>query len=283
MTSRDAIPGRAGVGLRAQHHLHVLNETPRVGWLEVHSENFFADGGSHIDALFKIRGHYPLSLHGVGLSLGSADSLSNEHLALLRRAIARFEPDLVSEHLSWSSFGGWVANDLLPLPFTEEALRHVSRKIAAAQDALSRQILVENISSYFQFAHAAMTEWEFVAGVAMESGCGILLDINNIHVAAENHGFDAQRYLQAIPVGSVQELHLAGHTAVDIKGRSILIDTHGGPVSEPVWDLYAAAVARFGPVPALIEWDTDIPPFSVLQQEADKADAVREGSHAVAA
>ena len=278
-----AIPARAGVGLRAQHHLHVLENSPPVAWLEVHSENYFADGGSHVEALLKIRERYPLSLHGVGLSLGSADPLNAEHLTRLRRAISRFAPGLVSEHLSWSSFGGRYANDLLPLPYTEEALRHVSARIAAVQDELGRQILIENVSSYMQYTHASMTEWEFLAGVAAESGCGILLDINNIHVAAGNHGFDAHRYLQAIPAAGVQELHLAGHTSVDIKGRSILIDTHGGPVIDAVWQLYAAAVARFGAVPVLIEWDTDIPEFTVLQAEADKADSIRVSTHAIAA
>jgi uncharacterized protein len=283
VASRWPVPACAGVGLRAQHHLYVLTETPRIGWFEVHSENYFAAGGVHVEALLKIRERYPLSLHGVGLSLGSVDPLNTEHLARLRRAVARFEPGLVSEHLSWSSFGGRFANDLLPLPYTEEALRHVARNIARTQEALGRQILIENVSSYLQFTGASMTEWEFVAGVAAEAGCGILLDINNVYVAAENHGFDTQRYLQGIPVGSVQEIHLAGHSRVQINGGSVLIDTHGGPVSDAVWGLYAAAVARFGSIPTLVEWDTDLPSFEVLQAEADKADALTSNGNAIAA
>jgi uncharacterized protein (UPF0276 family) len=278
-----AIPASAGIGLRAQHHLHVLRQKPEAAWFEAHSENYFADGGAHVGALLKIRENYPLSLHGVGLSLGSADPLNADHLAKLRRTIARFEPGLVSEHLSWSSVGGRFANDLLPLPYTEEALRHVSRNISRTQEAIGRQILIENVSSYLQFKDGSMTEWEFVAGVAAEAGCGILLDINNIYVAAHNHGFDAYQYLQAIPLGSVQEFHLAGHRAMDLNGESILIDTHGGPVIDAVWNLYAAAVERFGAIPALIEWDTDIPEFHVLQGEATKADTVRTGCREIAA
>lgn len=277
------IPASAGVGLRAQHQAQVIREKPETAWFEVHSENYFADGGAHVAALLKIRESYPLSLHGVGLSLGSADPLNAEHLAKLRRTIARFEPGLVSEHLSWSSVGGRFANDLLPLPYTEEALRHVSANISRTQDALGRQILIENVSSYLRFKDGVMTEWEFVAGVAAEAGCGILLDINNIYVAAHNHGFDARHYLLGIPVGCVQEFHLAGHHAMTLNGRSVLIDTHGGPVIDEVWSLYAAAVARFGAIPALIEWDTDIPEFEVLQREATKADAVRSGGRDIAA
>jgi uncharacterized protein (UPF0276 family) len=277
------IPASAGIGLRAQHHLQVISEMPTAAWFEVHSENYFADGGAQVRALLKIRERYPLSLHGVGLSLGSADPLNADHLAKLRRAIARFEPGFVSEHLSWSSVGGRFANDLLPLPYTEEALRQVSRNISRTQEALGRQILIENVSSYLQFKDSSMTEWEFVAAVAAEAGCGILLDINNIYVAAHNHGFDANRYLQAIPVGSVQEFHLAGHRAMDLNGHCVLIDTHDRPVTDEVWDLYAAAVKRFGAVPALIEWDTDIPEFEVLQLEANKADAVRTACREIAA
>jgi uncharacterized protein len=281
-TSRP-IPPCAGIGLRARHHLQVIREEPPVAWFEVHSENYFADGGAQVAALMKIRERYPISLHGVGLSLGSSDPLNAGHLAKLRRTIARFEPGLVSEHLSWSSVGGRFANDLLPLPYTEEALQQVSRNISRTQDVLGQQILIENVSSYLQFKDSAMPEWEFVAGVAAESGCGILLDINNVYVAAHNHGFDAHQYLQQIPMGSVQEFHLAGHHAMDLNGKTVLIDTHGGPVINAVWSLYAAAVQRFGPMPALIEWDTDIPDFDVLQREAHRADAVRVSGRDVAA
>ena len=277
------MPANAGVGLRAPHHLHVLSESPDVPWFEAHSENYFAEGGSHVECLSRIRARYPLSLHGVGLSLGSTDPLNREHLANLRRVIARFEPTLVSEHLSWSSAGGRFANDLLPLPYTEEALRHIGARIAQVQDALGRQILLENVSSYLQFSASTMPEWEFVAGVAAESGCGILLDLNNVHVAAHNHEFDGREYLEGIPQHIVQEFHLAGFSRTDLEGRELLIDTHGSPVADAVWELYRAALRRFGDVPTLIEWDTDLPKFEVLQEEARKADSLRSALHALAA
>jgi uncharacterized protein len=282
-TVRALVPAYAGIGLRAQHHLHVLSEWPKTAWFEAHSENYFAEGGSHVECLAKIRARYPLSLHGVGLSLGSTDPLNREHLANLRRVIARFEPALVSEHLSWSSVQGRFANDLLPLPYTEEALRHVSLRIAQTQDALGRQILLENVSSYLKFNASRLTEWEFLSGVAAESGCGILLDLNNIYVAAHNHGFACDDYLEGIPAHRVQEFHLAGHSRIDLEGRELLIDTHGAPVCDAVWDLYRTALQRFGNVPTLIEWDTDIPSFDVLQAEAGKADALRAAEHVIAA
>ncbi len=278
----QGLPAAAGIGLRAQHHLEVLSGSPRVGWFEAHSENYFAAGGARVACLDRIRSRYPLSLHGVGLSLGSADPLDRVHLGHLKRTVRRFDPMLVSEHLSWSSRHGLHANDLLPLPYTEEALRHVSNRIAAVQDLLGRQILIENVSSYLEFACSRLTEWDFLAGVAAESGCGILLDVNNIHVAARNHGFDSHRYLRAIPQAAVQELHLAGHSRMSLGEREILIDTHGAPVCEEVWDLYRAALRRFGALPTLIEWDTDIPPLPVLVGEADKANAVLGELHAAA-
>jgi uncharacterized protein (UPF0276 family) len=283
-SSPTPVPASAGIGLRAVHHRDLLETRPALAWLEAHSENYFAAGGPVVDCLERLRANYPLSLHGVGLSLGSTDPLDEAHLQNLRRVIARFEPGLVSEHLSWSSFGGRFANDLLPLPYTEEALAHVSTRIARVQDRLGRQILIENVSSYLQFASSEMPEWEFVAGVAARSGCAILLDLNNLYVAASNHGFEAAQYLEAMPVAAVQELHLAGHSSVAIDGgRELLIDTHGGPVCNAVWDLYRASLRRFGPLPTLIEWDTDIPPLAVLGAEAAKADAVCRELYAHAA
>jgi uncharacterized protein (UPF0276 family) len=267
------IPAQAGVGLRAQHHRDVLDGSPEIAWFEAHTENYFADGGAHVRALSAIRERYPLSLHGVGLSLGSSDPLDLEHLKLVRRALQRFEPAMVSEHLSWSSVEGRFANDLLPLPYTEEALRTVSEHVAQAQDFLGRQILIENVSSYLRFSCSTMSEWEFLAGVAAESGCGILLDLNNIYVAACNHGFDPHAYLQGIDPQRVKELHLAGHSRQSIGGRELLIDTHGSPVCEAVWDLYRTALDLFGARPTLIEWDTDIP-AQVLLTEAGKAQAI---------
>lgn len=277
------VTSSAGIGLRAQHHADVLGQRPAVGWFEAHSENYFADGGAQIGFLERIRAHYPLSLHGVGLSLGSADPLDREHVRRLARLSQRVEPTLVSEHLSWSSVGGTFANDLLPLPYTEEALRHVSAKIAQVQDLLGRRILIENVSSYLEFTCSRIPEWEFLAAVATASGCGILLDLNNIYVSARNHGFAAQAYLEAMPRNAVEELHLAGHTPVIHGGRELLIDTHSAPVCADVWELYGAALTRFGAVPTLIEWDAQLPPLASLVAEADKANVIREALYAHAA
>lgn len=277
--SVQAVPARAGIGLRAPHYREVLETRPDIGWLEVHSENFFGAGGQPLYYLEQARDLYPLSLHGVGLSLGSSSELNLEHLGKLKKLAGRFEPALVSEHLCWSSVGGRHLNDLLPLPYTEEALALVSRNIRQAQDFLGRRILIENVSSYLQFSHSTIPEWEFVSQVSALSGCGILLDVNNIYVSAVNHGFDARRYLEGIPVDEVGEMHLAGF---DSNG-DCLIDTHGKPVADEVWELYRRAVQRFGRVPTLIEWDTDIPPLSILLGEARKVDAIfEEGNHASA-
>jgi uncharacterized protein (UPF0276 family) len=278
-----ALPARSGVGLRAQHHDIVIRERPDVGWFEAHTENYFADGGAAVASLMSIRELYPVTLHGVGLSIGSMDPLDPEHLARTKRAVQRFEPVLVSEHLSWSSVNGRYANDLLPLPYTHEARRHVVSRINQVQDYLERQILIENVSSYLEFDCSDMSESTFLQEVASAAGCGILLDVNNIYVAARNHGQDPHAYLESIPPLLVQELHLAGHQEITLQGRPVLIDTHGARVCEPVWQLYRHALQRFGRVPTLIEWDTDIPAVEVLQQEAARADAMSEGRHAVAA
>jgi hypothetical protein len=273
------VPAQAGIGLRAQHYQEVVSALPAVGWFEVHSENYFGAGGAPLRYLEQVREHYPLSLHGVGLSLGSADALNLTHLARLRSLVRRFEPGLVSEHLCWSSVDGLYLNDLLPLPYTREALLHVCRRIQQAQEFLGRRILIENVSSYLQFRRSDIPEWEFIAEVAQRSGCGILLDVNNIHVSASNHGFDAQDYMGAIPVSAVQEIHLAGFAVNRYDDGEILIDNHGAPVAEPVWQLYRDAIRRFGPAPTLIEWDTDIPALPVLQEEARKADAIMAQRH----
>lgn len=267
---RGTIPARAGIGLRAPHYRDLLETLPAIGWLEVHSENYFGDGGQPLYYLERARECYPVSLHGVGLSLGSTDGLDPHHLAKLKRLVDRIEPGLVSEHLCWSSVNGRHLNDLVPLPYTEEALQLVCRHVHEVQDFLKRRILVENVSSYLQFKASTMPEWEFMAEVARRTGCGVLLDVNNIYVSAINHGFDPRRYLAAIPVPAVKEMHLAGFD----QGEHCLIDTHGKPVAAPVWELYRRAVARFGGVPTLIEWDTDIPPLAVLVGEAFKADAI---------
>jgi uncharacterized protein (UPF0276 family) len=264
----------AGIGLRAPHYAQVLRRRPALEFLEVHSENFFAAGGPALAWLERFRAAYPLSFHGVGLSLGSADPLDPAHLARLAALVRRFDPVLVSEHLSWSSSGGRHANDLLPLPFTREALDRVVANIGAAQEALGREILVENVSSYLAFPGAQMPEWEFVAEAARRSGCRLLLDVNNIHVNAANHGFDARGYLDSIPRSAVGEIHVAGHEARD----GLLVDTHGARVCDDVWALYARAVERFGARPTLVEWDTDIPALDVLLDEAAIAAAIASGT-----
>jgi uncharacterized protein len=269
------LPVTAGIGLRAQHHADMLERRPRVGWVEAHSENYFAPGGSQPWFLERIRALYPLSLHGVGLSLGSVDPLDPGHLANLKRLVDRFEPALVSEHLAWGSFDGQAFNDLLPMPYTTEALRHMVGRVAQVQEYLGRRILIENVSTYLEFRCSEMPEWEFLTALARESGCGLLLDVNNVYVAACNHHFDPYHYVACMPPTAVAEIHLAGHTRNTYQGRDILIDTHGGPVCAAVWDLYAAAHARFPHVPALIEWDTDVPDLDVLVGEAQRADQVR--------
>lgn len=260
----------SGIGLRSQHHAEFLERRPAIGWLEVHSENFFARGGLARDVLEEVSAHYPVSLHGVGLSIGSTDALDATHLAQLARLVRDFKPLLVSEHLAWGSVDGRCANDLLPLPYTMEALRHMVARVGAVQERLGRQILIENVSSYLQFDGAEMAEWEFLCALAAESGCGILLDVNNLYVNAVNHGFDPDEYLRAIPPHAVQEIHLAGHSVERLGTRELLIDTHAAPVCSAVWDLYGAALERFGPVHTLIEWDAELPALDVLLAEARK-------------
>jgi uncharacterized protein (UPF0276 family) len=279
----SSIPARAGIGLRAEHYAAVLETRPPVGWLEVHSENYFGAGGKPLHYLECIRAHYPLSLHGVGLSIGSTDPLDRRHLGKLKALIRRFEPALVSEHLSWGSVDGRYLNDLLPLPYTKEALYHLVARVARVQDILGRQILIENPSSYLQYVGSTIPEGEFLAELAERTGCGVLLDVNNIYVSARNHGFDAGAYLRAIPRHVVQEIHLAGFTVNRFEDGEILIDTHNRPVYPAVWALYRQAVHRFGRIPTLIEWDTDLPELAVLVDEARRADAILEERHAQAA
>jgi uncharacterized protein (UPF0276 family) len=277
------VPARAGIGLRAEHHSAVIARRPDVGWLEVHAENHFASAGAAHAALEALRPDYPLSLHGVGLSLGGTDPLDREHLAQLAAAIRRYQPALVSEHLCWGVVGGRHTNDLLPMPHTYEALRHVAARIAAAEDALGVPLLIENVSSYLAFRDADMSEWEFLATLARETGCRLLLDVNNVYVSARNHGFDALEYLDALPRDSVREIHLAGHSTRRVGDREMLIDTHDNLVCEDVWSLYSAAIARFGRQPTLIEWDSALPPLEVLVAEAHRADRIAGETLAIAA
>ncbi len=273
---RGPIPAHAGIGLRFRHHREVLESRPRIAWLEVHTENYMG-GGAAPACLEALRRDYPVSLHGVGLSLGSAGGLDSIHLERVRRAVERFEPGLVSEHLSWSVAGGIYLADLLPLPLTEEALELVCRHVDQVQDVLARPILVENPSTYLQFRHSTIPEWEFLAALARRSGCGILCDVNNIYVSACNHGWDASAYLAALPATAIGEIHLAGHSVRTLEaGRRLRIDDHGSPVAPEVWALFREALERFGPVPTLIEWDTDVPPLDVLLEEAARAAVLLE-------
>ena len=282
----STIPAAAGIGLRFQHHRAVLETRPAIAWLEVHTENYMG-GGAAIRTLEAIRRDYPVSLHGVGLSLGSADGLNAGHLERIRDVVRRIEPGLVSEHLSWSVVGGTYMADLLPLPMTEEALDVVCRHVDQSQAYLQRRILIENPSSYLLYAHSTIPEWDFLAAVARRTGCGILCDVNNIYVSACNHGWDAPAYLAALPAQAVGEIHLAGHTLKQIdSGQTLHIDDHGSRVAPEVWALYAQALARYGPVPTLVEWDTNVPPLDILLAEAAQAASLldrMDADHAVAA
>jgi uncharacterized protein (UPF0276 family) len=258
-----------GVGLRPTHYPAILDDGGRADWFEVISENYMLRGGRPLHVLERIRAERPIVAHGVSLSLGTTDPLNESYLDELRSLVARFEPAWVSDHLCWGSYGRHYAHDLLPLPYTEEALAHVAGRVERVQEKLGRQILVENVSSYVAFAHSTMSEWEFLAAVAERADCGILLDVNNIYVSAVNHGFDAYEYLDAIPRERVGQIHLAGHT----DHGTHLLDTHDHPVRAEVWDLYRAAVARFGRLSTLVEWDEHIPPFEDVLAEAERARA----------
>lgn len=277
----SGIAGKAGIGLRHPHYRDMLARRPPLAFLEVHSENYFGAGGPPHFYLEQLRRDYPLSLHGVGMSLGSDDPLDSGHLAKLKLLVERYQPALVSDHLCWTSAGGIHANDLLPLPFTREAARRVASKIMQAQDFLGRRMLVENASAYVAFAGSEMTEWEFVNEVVETADCLLLFDVNNVYVNAVNHGFDPLDYVNAMPAGRIAEYHLAGY---DLDERAdCLVDTHGKPVYPQVWELFNETVARLGPKPTLIEWDADIPPLDTLLAEAAKADAILEQAHVLAA
>jgi hypothetical protein len=274
------LPGQVGIGLRAPHVGEILASHPRIGWLEAHTENYLG-GGPAVRALGVIRERYPVSLHGVGLSLGSVEGLDRRHLARVAELARRIEPALVSEHLAWSIAGGIYFNHLLPLPYTEESLALVSAHVSQAQEALGRPLLVENPSSYLRFRHSPIPEPEFLGELARRTGCGLLCDVNNVFVSCANLALDPGAYLAALPPAAIGEIHLAGHARNDADGRAILIDDHGSRVAGPVWDLYERAVAGFGPVPTLIEWDTDIPALEVLLDEARTAERILGRRHAV--
>ncbi|MBI3448127.1 MAG: DUF692 domain-containing protein [Acidobacteria bacterium] len=256
-----------GVGLRRDHFERVLQAPTRVGWFEVISENFMVRGGRPLDVLTRVRRDYPVVLHGVSLSIGTTDPLDDAYLARLKDLAARVEPAWVSDHLCWTGVGGRNAHDLLPLPYTEESLDHVASRVARVQEALGRRIALENVSSYLTYTASDMTEWDFLREVAERSDCGILLDVNNIFVSSVNHRFDPVEYVEAIPVERVWQFHLAGHS----DHGTHLLDTHDHPVRDEVWDLYRHAVRRFGAIPALVEWDGNIPEWDRLEAESLRA------------
>lgn len=258
----------AGIGLRGPHMHEVLSTLPDVDLLEVHTENFFGACAATED-LLNVRLNYPISLHGVGLSIGSTDDLNASHLNELRSLIQKVEPLLVSEHLSWGSVDGIYFNDLLPLPYTEEALDHFCSRVTQIQEVLGRRILIENPSSYLKFSHSIIPEWEFLTAISDRTDAGILLDINNVYVSARNLAFDATRYVESIPGGRVEEIHVAGHTVRLLPEGELLIDDHGSPVSDAVWDLYIQAIGMWGRKPTIVEWDTNLPGLSRLLLESD--------------
>lgn len=256
-----------GLGLRTDHYQSVLDERPPVDWFEILSENYMVGGGKPLHFLDRIRADYPMVMHGVSLSVGSTDPLNRGYLHDLKALIARVEPRWVSDHLCWTGVDGRNLHDLLPLPYTDEAVQHVAERVMQVQDYLGRRILLENVSSYLSYQASQMAEWEFLGAVAEAADCLILLDINNIYVSSHNHGFDPMVYLNAIEPQRVMQFHLAGHTWHD----SIIVDTHDQPVIDPVWELYAAAVRRFGAVSTMIERDDNIPPLAELLAELDQA------------
>lgn len=274
----DAIPRAAGIGLRHPHDIVLAREAagaPQITpWVEVHSENFLCDGGPRLAMLAAVRGRYPVSCHGVGLSLGSADGLDAAHLKRLRHLFDWVKPGLVSEHLSWSVNGGVYLNDLLPLPYTAECAAVLARNIAQAQDALGRPLLVENPSRYLSFRDSPMPEAVFLAQLVHDTGCGLLLDVNNIYVSCVNTGGDALEFIRTLPAEAIGEIHLAGHTVEGSGDARVLIDTHDAKVCDEVWALYRAAIAHLGPRPTLIEWDRDLPEIEVLLAEAARAEAI---------
>jgi uncharacterized protein (UPF0276 family) len=259
-----------GIGLRTEHYRDVLQTPPAVDWFEVISDNFMVPGGNPRRVLRAVRERWPVVLHGVSLSLGSVDPLDARYLDDLAALTREIEPAIVSDHLCWGSHGGKYAHDLLPLPFTEEALTHVAERVLRVQERLGRQILVENVSSYVAFSQSTMREEQFLVALAERTDCGLLLDVNNVFVSAHNHGFDARAFIDSIPVGRVGQFHLAGHS----EAGELLLDTHDHPVRDEVWELYRHAVARFGAVPTLIEWDDKLPAVERVVEESARAKSI---------
>ena len=261
-----------GLGLRTEHYEAILAEQPPLDWLEILSENYMVDGGKPLHYLERFRARYPLVMHGVSLSIGSGDPLDRGYLKRLKALAARVEPRWISDHLCWTGIAGKNLHDLMPLPYTEEAVRHVAERVREVQDYLGRQILLENVSSYVTYTQSAMSEWEFLTAVCEAADCHILLDINNIYVSSHNHEFDPREYLRGVPAARVRQFHLAGHT----HNGNIIVDTHDQPIIRDVWDLYAEAVRHFGPVSTMIERDANIPPLAELLAELEHARRIAE-------
>lgn len=272
--ANNIFPCAAGIGLRAPHYSEVLKTLPPLGWVEVHNENFFG-GGSSLNTLLRVREHYPVSLHGVGMGLASTTPLDEQHLSALKHLSDVVQPVAMSEHLCWNSVNNNIINDLLPFPYTSEALAHVARRVEQVQEKLGRQLLVENLSSYLSFNHSEMTEGEFLAELSRRTGCGILFDVENLYVNMRNLGVDAKAFIDAIPHEAVKEYHLAGYSVRD----GCLVDTHNCAVYAEVWQLYEYVLQQIGPRPTLIEWDSDIPALPVLLNEAAKAQLRMDACH----
>ncbi|WP_168790556.1 MNIO family bufferin maturase [Paraburkholderia aromaticivorans] len=273
--AQRSLPQRAGVGLKAEHYRTILESRPDIGFFEVHAENYMGAGGPPHRFLSAIRGLYPLSIHGVGLSIGADRPLDRDHLQRLKALVGRYAPGQVSEHLAWSSHDCGFLNDLLPVPYTAQSLACVVDHIDQMQEVLGRQILLENPSTYLAFEESTYAETDFIAAVARRTGCGLLLDVNNVYVASVNRQINPFSYIDAYPLAAVQQIHLAGHAEeADEKSRLLLIDTHDRQVANVVWDLFARAIEQTGPIPALIEWDSNLPDWPTLKAEAERADTI---------
>ncbi|MBP3128319.1 DUF692 domain-containing protein [Thalassospira sp. ER-Se-21-Dark] len=272
MTPLTQLPERAGVGFKAEHAQDIFGAEPTVGWFEIHPENYMVAGGPRLAMLEELCAHYPVSMHGVGLSLGGGEPLNKHHLADLKRLVDRFDPAMVSEHIAWSAHEGLYMADLLPTPMTQSSLMQLVDAINTVQDFIGRQILIENPTSYVPLPQNSIPELEFITEAAARSGCGLLIDVNNVYISAHNLGFDANAFIDAVPGDLVGEIHLAGHEEDANPDDNVLIDTHSRPVADPVWDLFDRLIARIGRKPTLIEWDNDVPGWDVLAREAALAD-----------
>lgn len=271
----DHLPPRAGIGFKPQHYGEIIADPGSVSWLEVHAENYMSDGGRQLAQLRALDARFPISVHGVGLSIGGEEPLDKAHLARLKHLIDWLNPAMFSEHLAWSSHGGAYFNDLLPLPYTDETLARVADHIDEVQQTVGRRMLLENPAAYLEFTQTTWAETDFLAEIVRRTGCGLLLDVNNVYVACTNRQADPYAYIDAFPLAAVGEIHLGGHDAQqDEHGLPLLIDSHGAEVVDPVWKLYAHTIGKLGPMATLIEWDNDVPEFPVLETEAARATTI---------